>query len=275
MAAMRAVPAGPVEALPGKRLRRLLDGLARKGACLMPLADAGECRYGLRIDGSERTAAVFTRAEVARARETGWIAPGPCGVRLVLTQAGAARRRRAARPQPARRQPAGKQQRSRQTSPLAWLLNRRDKTGAPLISRAQFDAGERLAQDFWRAQLTPRVTQGWSTPSATRRTRRSAPGAGIDMLDGVVAARERVQRALAVVGPELADILVDVCCLEIGLETAEKQESWPRRAGKVVLDLALTRLARHYGLVAPEQPARSRIRHWGAADFRPGIDAWR
>jgi hypothetical protein len=43
----------------------------------------------------------------------------------------------------------------------------------------------------------------------------------------------------------------------------------------VVLDLALTRLARHYGLLAPERPAASRLRHWGDADYRPTLETWR
>lgn len=39
-------------------------------------------------------------------------------------------------------------------SPLGWLLSR------GLVSRRQFDAGERLRSDWERAQLAPRVTMG-------------------------------------------------------------------------------------------------------------------
>jgi hypothetical protein len=94
-------------------------------------------------------------------------------------------------------------------------------------------------------------------------------------LRAVVAARERVNRALHAVGPELAGILVDVCCHEIGLEAAERSAGLPCRSGKVVLDIALTALARHYGLIAPERPIAVRLRHWGDADYRPTLDAWR
>ena len=49
-------------------------------------------------------------------------------------------------------------------------------------------------------------------------------------------------------GEELATILLEVCCLERGLEAAERRLGWPSRSGKVVLRLALARLALHYGL---------------------------
>jgi hypothetical protein len=158
---------------------------------------------------------------------------------------------------------------------LAWLRNRKDKDGRPLITEVQFNAGEKLAGDFWQAQLSPRVTANWSAVTPGRRLRRATPGFGVDMRDAVVAARQRFQRALEAVGPELAGILVDVCCHDVGLEVSGHAAGWPRRAAKVVLELALTRLARHYGMIAPEPPLASRLRHWGDADFRPTLEAWR
>jgi hypothetical protein len=80
------------------------------------------------------------------------------------------------------------------------------------------------------------------------------------------------------VGPEVSGILVDICCELKGLEEAEKTNGWPARAGKVVLQIALTRLAKHYGLIAADDAAvhkRSGLRHWGTEDYRPTLDAWR
>ncbi len=84
-------------------------------------------------------------------------------------------------------------------------------------------------------------------------------------------------RALMTVGPELSGILVDICCELKGLEEAEKANGWPARAGKVVLQIALTRLAKYYGLVAADEavPRKTGLRHWGADDYRPTLDAWR
>jgi hypothetical protein len=90
----------------------------------------------------------------------------------------------------------------------------------------------------------------------------------------VIAAKERVRRAIEAVGPELSGVLVDVCCELKGLEQAERDKGWPQRAGKVVLQLALTRLARHYGAGAHAPSRSSRLRHWGCEDYRPDLDAW-
>ena len=159
---------------------------------------------------------------------------------------------------------------------LAWLRRRRDKDGQPLITEPQFMAGERLGTDFWHAQLSARVTADWSGTASSRRNARAAPGAGIELGDHVLAARQRVHRALDAVGPELAGILVKVCCHDIGLEAAGCAQGWPQRAAKVVLQLALTGLARHYGLITPEpRPGARRLRHWGSGDYRPDLDAWR
>ncbi len=158
-------------------------------------------------------------------------------------------------------------------SPLDWLYRRRDKQGRPLLSDHAFKAGERLRADFWFAAMTPRITASWSPVSSERCAQRSAPGDGLDMSDNVVAAKQRVRQALAAVGPELSGILIDVCCHEKGIEDSEREVGWPVRSGRIVLQLALERLARHYGLAPPGQAAtwtpEGRIRAWGDGQHRP------
>jgi Domain of unknown function (DUF6456) len=159
-------------------------------------------------------------------------------------------------------------------SPLAWLRRRKDRDGQAMISQAQFDAGERLRSDFWFAQMTPRVTVDWSASAPSQRGRRAGMAfrSDGDLQDSVAGARERVRRALTAVGPELAGVLVDVCCHLKGLEQAERAAGWPQRSGKVVLQLALTRLARHYGIgetSAPHDKRGTAVRHWGTDDYRP------
>lgn len=161
-------------------------------------------------------------------------------------------------------------------SPLGWLKSRKDRNGRPLITDDQYQAGERLRADYWFAHLSARVTSNWSALAPGQRSRRGAPSNAAALRDEVIAAKERVLRALMAVGPEVTGVLVDICCELKGLEEAEKENGWPQRAGKVVLQIALTRLARHYGLIGDSQPKPTRrgLRHWGSDDYRPTLDAW-
>lgn len=157
-------------------------------------------------------------------------------------------------------------------SPIAWLFSRRDGAGNTLITEVQFNAGEKLRADFWFAQMTPNVTQSWSATAGTGG-RRGGSGTEAELRDGAIAAAERVRRALAAVGPEHSGVLIDVCCHLKGLEDVERRAGWPRRSAKIVLTLALTALARHYGLELASRSARSaQIRHWGAEGYCPTVD---
>ncbi|MEW5421430.1 DNA replication protein [Amorphus sp. 3PC139-8] len=155
-------------------------------------------------------------------------------------------------------------------SPLAWLARRKDRSGAPILDEAQFRAGERLRADFTRGQMMPRMSVDLSLgmPSGGRS---GAAGGVQDLTDTAMAARERVNRALMTVGPELSGVLIDVCCFLKGLETVERERGWPARSGKVVLLIALGRLAGHYGYTAEARGADRSAgpRHWGAPDYRP------
>lgn len=148
-------------------------------------------------------------------------------------------------------------------SPLAWLARRKGRGGQALISPTQLIAGERLRADFTRAQMMPRMSANWEAPVA-----RGARGAreGMDAGDIVVGARQRVRAALDAAGPEFAGLLLDVCCFLRGLDDIERARGWPSRSAKVVVQLALDRLARHYGVSAGAQgPDRARPRAWSAS----------
>lgn len=142
-------------------------------------------------------------------------------------------------------------------SPLAWLASRKGRNGRTMISSEQFIAGERLRADFTKAHLTPRVTTSWTMP-----TGKSGFSGGPDPTDMNVAARQRVRNAMEACGPELSGVLLDVCCFLRGLEDVERERGWPQRCAKVVLQLGLDRLARHYGLAAELRGQDTRIRAW-------------
>jgi hypothetical protein len=147
-------------------------------------------------------------------------------------------------------------------SPLDWLRRRRGPDGEPLIDEACFQAGERLRRDLTFAAMLPPVTANWEGAVANK-TRGGAPEPAA-ATHRAVAARLRVRQAFEALGPDFADLLIDLCGFLKGLEEIERDRSWPARSGKVVVKLALARLADHYGLErAAQGPSRSRgIRSW-------------
>lgn len=123
-------------------------------------------------------------------------------------------------------------------SPLGWLKAHGH------VSARQYEAGERLRADWERAQLGPRVTMRWDAPP-TDRGARGAPPAHDPGTAGI-AAKARFDAAVAAVGPGLSDVLWRVVCAGEGMREAEGALGWPARAGKLVLGLALDRLADFY-----------------------------
>ena len=121
-------------------------------------------------------------------------------------------------------------------SPLSWLHAR-----GHLYDRL-FNAGERLRLDYERAQLSPGVTMRWDP------VRLAGQGGESRLLptERQLAARQRFDGALAEAGRGLSDILWRVVCAGERLPDAEKGLAWPARSGKLVLKLALDRLADFY-----------------------------
>jgi hypothetical protein len=130
-------------------------------------------------------------------------------------------------------------------SPLATLARRKGPDGLPFLEAELVQAGERLREDFERAQMGPRVGQNWDrflTAGADRGLFRNDAG----LAEGPAAARRRVDEAIEALGPGLADVVLRVCCFLEGLESAERRLGWSARSGKVVLKIGLQRLLQHY-----------------------------
>jgi hypothetical protein len=120
-------------------------------------------------------------------------------------------------------------------SPLGWL-----HAHGHLDDRL-FAAGERLRTDYERAQLAKGVTMRWE-PVRIPATGgdRSAP------TEHQLAARRRFDGAIAAAGKGLEDILWRVVCACETVPVAERALGWPARSGKLVLRLALARVADFY-----------------------------
>ncbi|ATY33377.1 DUF6456 domain-containing protein [Sphingomonas psychrotolerans] len=123
-------------------------------------------------------------------------------------------------------------------SPLGWLRARGH------VDARQFEAGERLRVDYEMAALGPCVTMRWDPSPRAPRGARPA----LDPTLTQIAAKRRFDAAVTAVGRGLSDVLWRVVCAGDGLTMAEKTLGWPSRAGKLVLGIALDRLADHYCL---------------------------
>lgn len=120
-------------------------------------------------------------------------------------------------------------------SPLSWLHSRGH------IDDRQFDAGERLRLDYERAQISPSITMNWNPV-------RVDGGGGGDLTpsERQIAAKDRFDGAMAEAGNGLNDVLWRVVCAGAAMSEAEKELGWPARSGKLVLKLALDRVADFY-----------------------------
>lgn len=121
-------------------------------------------------------------------------------------------------------------------SPLTWLRARGH------LSDGQLAAGECLRRDYERAQLAAGVTMRWDPV----RVQHGGDDRGLNPTERQIAARHRFDGAIAAAGPGLADILWRVVCAGEGLPQAERSLQWPVRSGKLVLRIALDRIAGFY-----------------------------
>jgi hypothetical protein len=120
-------------------------------------------------------------------------------------------------------------------SPLAWLHARGH------LDDRLFDAGEALRGDYERAQLSANITMRWDPVRV-----KSTGERGLSPSEKQIAARCRFGEAIAAAGRGLEDILWRVVCAGEALPEAEKTLGWPARSGKLVLRIALERVADYY-----------------------------
>ncbi len=152
-------------------------------------------------------------------------------------------------------------------SPLARLRLRICSNGKSYISEANFQAGERLRSDFTRGHMMPRVSSNWDRVINGDIHCGSRNGVS-DLSDTAIAARIRTDNALKAAGPEFSGVLVDIVCFLKGLEQVEKERQWPPRSAKLMLNTALSVLARHYGL-SKRPVLETSMQHWGNTHYRP------
>lgn len=122
--------------------------------------------------------------------------------------------------------------------PLSWLHARK------LVSDRQLAAGELLRTDYERAGLAGRTTMIWDAPPSDGNAR--GPQRAGHEQNGRIDAKARFHAAVHHAGGGLSDVLWRVVCAGERLPEAEKALGWPSRSGRLVLTLALDRVADYY-----------------------------
>ncbi len=123
-------------------------------------------------------------------------------------------------------------------SPLSWLHVHGHLTDRQLL------AGEKLRGDYEAACLGPRITMRWDNMPVARGRRGGS--ATLSPTEHVMRAKARFDGGVDSLGRDLSDIAWRVICAGESIPVAEKAMGWPLRSGKLVLRIALDRLADYY-----------------------------
>lgn len=257
----------------------LLRKLAGEGCCLDRAAAAQPDEWGFMTprNGHKRPVSVCRGELVAAMQTCGWIEQNPLGCmtlsnggRAWLASQGVAARKLKG---DAGSAPAAKTLTNMAESPLGWLAGRKGPDGRAMLTPDMLQAGERLRRDFETGQMGERVTSQWGASIMPgMRGRSGVSDQGLNRSERALAARQKVWRALQHVGPGLSSVLLEVCCLASGLEAAERHLKWPKRSARLVLLIALERLAQHYGYGQPGvSKAAAGLQVWGLPDYRPDL----
>jgi hypothetical protein len=143
-------------------------------------------------------------------------------------------------------------------SPLARLAAA--SGGEPaFLARHQVEAGERVRRLVERARLNPRLTMSYSAAHVA-----GGKGAGHagELTDMAADARKALARLHEALPRDCAEVVLDVCGLEKGLQQVETERGWPRRSAKLVLRIGLDRLAELWGIGAVAVGRASGTRAW-------------
>ncbi|WMT87987.1 DUF6456 domain-containing protein [Pelagibacterium sp. 26DY04] len=153
--------------------------------------------------------------------------------------------------------------RDQENAALALLGRGRGSEPAYLDSH-HLEAARRVQTLFERSRLRPRTTVHYGPRVG------SGGGHANDIGDMAVDARRQLAGLYRALPPDCADLVIDICGFEKGLQEVETERGWPRRSAKLVLRIALEAAARHFGLTPiATGVATTRSRSWLAEGARP------
>lgn len=145
-------------------------------------------------------------------------------------------------------------------SPLLKLFNRQKNLAQKYLTPLHLQAGQKIFEHYLAANMQPNITMNWerlSAPPQPHYTGAKETGHS----EQAYIAQRKLYESLKYVGQEFAAILVEICLFGKGLEATEKAMNWPARSGKLLLVMALDRLAIHYQM-APQENNDNKYLSW-------------
>ena len=132
---------------------------------------------------------------------------------------------------------------------LRRLGKERGPQNKPFLSAAEVQAGELFQRDYNRRYGTGKMTQ---TLDAARVDQTRTNSTETDMIHRLDCGRA-YEAAINVLGPSLDQAALVICGEGKSLDQLEREQAWSRGSGRMILKLALQRLALHYGTIPGER----------------------
>lgn len=138
--------------------------------------------------------------------------------------------------------------------PLRVLARRKRGDGSAFLSKPMIRAAERFRESYEIARAGGAIGDEIEDllEGRIRPMTATIDGATALALPRHQAAFQSLYKAIAKLGPELAEAVILSCCKETGMEEIEDRLDFPARSGKIILRIALNTLVRHYETVGDE-----------------------
>ena len=136
-------------------------------------------------------------------------------------------------------------------SALDRLARRTDTTGCPLLSKPEYEAGQRFARDYALSGYDRIATQNYMCAGEDKTGYR---GGEEHMFQSRLDARKRLKAARDIMGTGLDTAVIAVCCLDQNLAQIERAENWAKASGLTILKIGLGRLVMLYGTTSGQPP---------------------
>ncbi len=126
------------------------------------------------------------------------------------------------------------------------ILATKNKGKPAFLMPHHLAAANRIHTLVLRAQMIQRTTMSYDPGRVGGK--KSGSSVTFDMADSAVDAKKQLFNLLGMLPADCADVIMDVCGFQKGLQLIETERQWPRRSAKLILRIGLEQLAVQFGL---------------------------